>query len=84
MTAEEARDYEFNSSLISDTDLQLYNEIMRAVSQEVSAEEPKRHILWRKSLPRKVRMKLQQDHFDVTNPEPAVYNISWEQPGIES
>lgn len=84
MTAEEIRELETSTTLITDADKALYNQIMSAVAIEVSSSEPNRYILWRKGLSRRVRAKLLQDHFDISSSDLETIKISWEPSNTNS
>jgi hypothetical protein len=85
MTAEQAREYETNCTLIAELDKEMYDSIMKRVAEAISdPEENKRSMVWRLMIPRRVRNKLKQDHFQINTDSEGVTTISWEPLTTES
>lgn len=85
MTAEEARNYETNCTLISDADKAQYEKLMTKVSDTISGpDENVRKFTWRNGIARRVQNKLRQDHFQLTFMSDGAIEVSWEPLNTES
>lgn len=84
MTAQEVRDLELSGELITENDKKTYEEIMTLMAKEASAETPSRFIVWSRPMSRKIKIKLQQDQFQLDNVGTISTRISWELTNTKS
>jgi hypothetical protein len=85
MTAEQAREYETNCTLITEDDKDQYDTIMDKVRKAISGPiEGVRAISHRGVLSRRVQNKLRQDHYQLSFMSDGSVDISWEPLNTDS